>query len=109
MDFATASSSAGIPESEGHNRRDSFSSDEDGLREVLPEELEGMEMQNMDHLELPVPLEAGDGPLAANAQNPHFNNTWDREQSGVAKKLGMYVPQKTFSIQACPFCPSAAS
>lgn len=68
--------------------RDSISSDEDGLREVLAEELQDLEEGGLPQ------LDANDAEalaLAANQQNPRFNAAWDRDQSGIAKKLGMYV------------------
>lgn len=77
-------------------RRDSSSSDEDGLREVLPEELEDLELGNVGHNEPQVPLDLPADGAAANEVNPHFNANWEPEHSGIAKKLGMYVPANAF-------------
>lgn len=69
-------------------RRDSFSSDEDGLREVQPEELQDLEEDGLPQLDA---IDAAPPVLPANQLNPRFNAAWDRDQSGIAKKLGMYV------------------
>ena len=90
MDISLPSISNAISAGLNFNHRDSMSSDEDGLREVQPEELEDLDMQDLNPMG---PQDASDPALAANQQNPHFNATWDRDQSGIAKKLGVYALQ----------------
>ena len=97
MSSAAASSSAPPPRPAALVRRDSSSSDEDGLREVLPEELEDLEVGGAD---IPVPLEIPGEQLAANQLNPRFNGNWEPDQSTLVKRIGLYVPHranKTFA------------
>lgn len=114
MDYALPVASSSFSGGAPSNRRDSSSSDEDGLREVSPEELEALEMEDLSQLDPAAPNAAPVAP--ANPQNPHFNGTWDRDQSGIAKKLGLCVtePRKVacklfFSchhdlLNEAPFC-----
>jgi len=87
------------------DRRNSSSSDEDGLREVLPEELEDLEMGHVDQLEPQVVLDLGEDAVAANQVNPQFNANWEPEQSSIAKKLGMYVEETAFFSPSLCFPP----
>ena len=84
-------------------RQDSFSSDEDGLREVLPEELEDLELGNASQHEPQVALDLPDDGAAANEANPHFNANWEPEHSGIAKKIGMYVKKNAFISERLSF------
>ena len=89
MSAVASSSNAGASRPAPFVRHDSSSSDEDGLREALPEELEDLELNAQDNDQVVLELPAG--TLAANEANPHFTGNWEHEQSGIAKKIGMYV------------------
>lgn len=91
MNIASSSQGGGDSHPFPFQRRDSSSSDEDGLREVRAEELEDMEMGNFGQHEEAVALDIDNAPIAPNEANPRLNGNWESEQSALAKLIGMCV------------------